>query len=464
LAAFCVVAGAGVAACADSREASERDATIPRISAESTSAPTSTTQPFTPTTAETTTTATTSPPAQPPTQAPAVTLPPTAPPTDPRPPVNPPAQPDPGDTGGPTSTVVVTAGPRPECSPDGIGVDTGFYTISDVSCHGGWAVGLVDECPPDRECEGRDVFHVTDRGWVHDGYHPAVCAEGLIGAGMSIYTAMAFTSNLCDDDPGQTQIIRPDSSGERVTHLQFALVANGYDISVDGTYGPRTQAAVRNFQAGNNLEVDGIAGPQTQSALGIGPGGDTATPASIASPATTTLRTTAPGATSTVVVTPGEPVDCIADAVAADIGTGVREIVECRAGWAIGRIEPCPQNTICEEADIFHVTENGWVHDGVFSALCAEHLVEAGMSAHTAGDFGTYCGEDLRQQRENILPDSTGPDVVYVQTALAALGYPIDVDGRYGPRTQAAVRDFQAANDLDVDGIAGPMTQQALGI
>jgi peptidoglycan hydrolase-like protein with peptidoglycan-binding domain len=57
-----------------------------------------------------------------------------------------------------------------------------------------------------------------------------------------------------------------------------------------------------------------------------------------------------------------------------------------------------------------------------------------------------------------------GPEVERVQIALVGLGYPIAVDGTYGPRTEAAVRDFQAANQLEVDGITGPDTQQALGI
>ena len=59
---------------------------------------------------------------------------------------------------------------------------------------------------------------------------------------------------------------------------------------------------------------------------------------------------------------------------------------------------------------------------------------------------------------------TSGPEVEQVQIALVALGYPIAVDGTYGPRTEAAVRDFQAANDLEVDGIAGPNTQTALGL
>lgn len=51
-------------------------------------------------------------------------------------------------------------------------------------------------------------------------------------------------------------------------------------------------------------------------------------------------------------------------------------------------------------------------------------------------------------------------DVRWVQTSLAGLGYlaPGDVDGHYGPRTQAAVENYQRARGLDVDGWAGLST------
>ena len=38
------------------------------------------------------------------------------------------------------------------------------------------------------------------------------------------------------------------------------------------------------------------------------------------------------------------------------------------------------------------------------------------------------------------------------------MGYPIRVDGRYGPATTDAVAAFQRANNIRVDGIAGDVT------
>ncbi|MDR3292919.1 MAG: N-acetylmuramoyl-L-alanine amidase [Clostridiales bacterium] len=45
--------------------------------------------------------------------------------------------------------------------------------------------------------------------------------------------------------------------------LQALLYAKGYKISVDGSFGPATEAAVREFQAQNGLAADGIAGKNT---------------------------------------------------------------------------------------------------------------------------------------------------------------------------------------------------------
>lgn len=55
-----------------------------------------------------------------------------------------------------------------------------------------------------------------------------------------------------------------------------------------------------------------------------------------------------------------------------------------------------------------------------------------------------------------------GPAVVELQTLLTAAGHPTAADGVFGPRTEAAVRAFQARAKLAVDGLAGPRTMAAL--
>ena len=55
--------------------------------------------------------------------------------------------------------------------------------------------------------------------------------------------------------------------GDAVADIQRALAASGYDITVDGDFGPATEAALRSYQKEHGLEVDGLAGPAVYSAL-----------------------------------------------------------------------------------------------------------------------------------------------------------------------------------------------------
>lgn len=50
-----------------------------------------------------------------------------------------------------------------------------------------------------------------------------------------------------------------------------------------------------------------------------------------------------------------------------------------------------------------------------------------------------------------------------VQKALTSLGHnPGTIDGKDGPATQRAVREFQASLSIKIDGIVGPETRQSL--
>lgn len=57
------------------------------------------------------------------------------------------------------------------------------------------------------------------------------------------------------------------------------------------------------------------------------------------------------------------------------------------------------------------------------------------------------------------------PTVADVQRALVEAGAEeLDVDGHFGPATDAALREYQQQHNLPVDGVAGPQTLQSLGL
>ena len=56
----------------------------------------------------------------------------------------------------------------------------------------------------------------------------------------------------------------------------------------------------------------------------------------------------------------------------------------------------------------------------------------------------------------------TGSDVKWVQAVLRKLSYSIDIDGSFGPASEAVVKQFQSDHGLEVDGSVGPATRQKL--
>jgi Putative peptidoglycan binding domain len=71
-------------------------------------------------------------------------------------------------------------------------------------------------------------------------------------------------------------------------------------------------------------------------------------------------------------------------------------------------------------------------------------------------DAPSWPGRLLRQP-----PVMWGPDVRMWQEQVRDRGWPIAVDGAYGPATEALCRQFQAENGLAVDGVVGRRTWAA---
>lgn len=65
--------------------------------------------------------------------------------------------------------------------------------------------------------------------------------------------------------------------------------------------------------------------------------------------------------------------------------------------------------------------------------------------------------------RPTLALGARGPAVRELQEALVELEWALDVDGVFGPATDAAVRELQEQHELDIDGVVGPDTWEALG-
>ncbi|MBP5165745.1 MAG: spore cortex-lytic enzyme [Oscillospiraceae bacterium] len=92
---------------------------------------------------------------------------------------------------------------------------------------------------------------------------------------LSIAIAFLFALNITLICVMQTQAVtyKQGSAGSVVTQIQKKLSQWGYyKYDIDGIYGSRTTAAVKNFQKANGLTVDGISGKQTLAAMGISSG------------------------------------------------------------------------------------------------------------------------------------------------------------------------------------------------
>lgn len=85
-----------------------------------------------------------------------------------------------------------------------------------------------------------------------------------------------------------SDVLKRGSSGDAVGRLQTALMASGFPLAVDGSFGAGTEAAVKAFQTRAGLAADGVVGPQTWARLRArGATGDAGATTRAPAPATT---------------------------------------------------------------------------------------------------------------------------------------------------------------------------------
>ena len=102
--------------------------------------------------------------------------------------------------------------------------------------------------------------------------------------------------------------------------------------------------------------------------------------------------------------------------------------------------------------------------DGVFGVLTESAVKSFQVWAKLAADgiVGPLTWEkldDADKSDPTLKLGSKGVAVRGLQRRLNDSGYDaVEIDGKFGPATEAAVKGYQEANGLDADGIVGPLT------
>jgi peptidoglycan hydrolase-like protein with peptidoglycan-binding domain len=198
-------------------------------------------------------------------------------------------------------------------------------------------------------------------------------------------------------------VLSSGSEGRQVQLLQQALGG----IKVDGIFGPETEAAVRSFQASRGLSVDGVVGPLTSAALRS----DSAGKAFGAQ-----INTLVPGATP--------------------LASASEDSTTTPSKTTAGTTDTAGYTTTATTADQTGAT-------GTQEASGTQEETQAGTGGTADASTEKNAVDSVKQ----------------LQIALH-----VNVDGNFGPETEAAVRALQARNGLPVNGVVDTQTWSTIGV
>jgi peptidoglycan hydrolase-like protein with peptidoglycan-binding domain len=94
-----------------------------------------------------------------------------------------------------------------------------------------------------------------------------VTADGIVGPQTRAAVDRLFRYLAGQQAPAFPGTVRMGDRGAAVRTWQQALAGRGYQLVVDGIFGPATNHVVRDWQRNHGLAVDGIAGPATWRSL-----------------------------------------------------------------------------------------------------------------------------------------------------------------------------------------------------
>jgi len=386
----------------------------------------------------------------------------------------------------------------------------------------GW--GIVEGITPGtRVTAGQHIAWVGDSGNAeYTGSHVHYELRDPSGTIVNPYRALVAAGGndvgTGDRDPlvGGARVLEVGVSGYDVRVLQQVLTNLGYSVgTIDGHFGPATEAAVKTFQAAFGITPDGRVGRTTKTALSglsysdptgevlsVGSTGpavvelqdllnakgydagpsdgvfDSSTLTAVIAfqkdqnlwvdglvgPATIKALRDAPVVEGSGGGSSDDPADDPSDDAHTDIvgtlslgsrGSGVTALQTLLTdkGYNAGPADGV-FGEMTRTAVIVFQTDQGLVADGIVGPATVGALGDAPAS-----------GGDSSVSTEILSTGSRGADVVVLQRRLGDEGYNVGThDGIFGPLTHAAVIEFQTDRNLSVDGRVGPLTRGALGI
>ncbi|HET6968524.1 MAG TPA: peptidoglycan-binding protein, partial [Ornithinibacter sp.] len=220
-----------------------------------------------------------------------------------------------------------------------------------------------------------------------------------------------------------TLTLRLWSRGEAVKALQKAIGR----LTVDGSYGPATEARVKDYQKAKGLPVTGVTDARVWKAL--------------MAPATPTTTAPAPSSGTT------------SSALATEFTAHKRTTLRVGSTGAAVKV--------------LQTGLGGLVVDGKFGArtLTAVKAFQTSRKLTVTGVVDAKTWTALELKVHPLLPHwgtvlkrgSKGTAVVALQKALR-----ITADGSFGPNTEAAVKALQKAARLTQTGVVGTVTWKAV--
>lgn len=243
----------------------------------------------------------------------------------------------------------------------------------------------------------------------------------------------------------------PDDQAQEIALLQEALEElDFYYADITGKYGKRTQAAVKKFQKRYGLEQSGIADEETQRLIFAKAG--------VEAPQSSGAQADAYGSETLREGSQGDAVRILQENLT---------LLEFYSGSITGSYGRLTKEAVRRFQKEHDLSADGVAGPRTFRKLTQLLVGENAQETPVALQSGAVQSSpsislkdvELLNTEWTLRRTSSSGYVRRLQKALAALGYdPGSADGRFGEKTENAVRLFQTVRGLASDGVAGRAT------